>query len=168
VSDAERWAYAYALVPAAVVLAVGPTLAALAPGATRVDPGPVGWTGLPAVVAGLGLVVVSLRAFARAGTTPSPAERPDRLVTGGPLAHTRNPIYLGTVLATAGEALALGSAVVAGYAGALWTVYHLLVVYREEPALATAFGDDYEAYREQVPRWVPVPSSLPFPDRGPA
>jgi protein-S-isoprenylcysteine O-methyltransferase Ste14 len=145
----------YALVPALVVLGVGPALAVTAPSSTAVAvPDAVVATGTLVVAGGLALAVWGVQSFAAAAEAPSPVGRTATLVTDGALAHSRNPIYLGTVVAALGEAVALGSSVLAGYAAALWVVYHLLVVYREEPALATAFGAAYADYRESVPRWL--------------
>jgi protein-S-isoprenylcysteine O-methyltransferase Ste14 len=150
-SRTDWWAYCYALAPIGVVLCVGPILAAIGSGWHL---GPIRWAGVPTTVAGLGLVGLSLRAFARAGQTPSPVERPERLVTSGPLSRTRNPIYLGTVLAAAGEAILLSSILLCVYAATLWGVYHLIVVYVEEPKLRSTFGEDFDRYCRRVPRWI--------------
>lgn len=151
--SSDRRAYLFALAPV-VVLAVGTVLASL-PGAGVVGFGPLRAVGPPLALAGLALVGWAVHSFARAGEPPSPAGKPARLVTGGALAYTRNPLYLGTVLAAGGVGLALDAAVVVAYATLLWLVYHLLTVYREERALVAAFGEEYERYCEDVPRWIP-------------
>jgi len=146
-------AYLFALAPTLVVVAVAPGLATLpGPGV-----GPLWVAGPPLVACGLGLVGWAVHSFARAGVTPSPVRTPVRLAVTGVLAHTRNPLYLGTVLAAAGVGLTLDAAVVLGYAGLLALVYHLLAVYHEEPALRATFGDSYVRYCETVPRWLPRP-----------
>jgi len=155
VSRPRTLAYPYALAPALVAVAIGPVIALVGPpSATVAVPAPLVAVGVLAVVAGLAVAVWGVHSFAVGGTVPSPVGEPERLVTDGALAYSRNPIYLGTVVAAAGEALAFGAPALAGYAAALWLVYHLLVVYREEPALADAFGRDYEDYREAVSRWL--------------
>jgi protein-S-isoprenylcysteine O-methyltransferase Ste14 len=81
-------------------------------------------------------------------------EQPDRLVTSGPYALSRNPMYLGWAL------LHLGSGVLSGSA---WTVATLPLavasvhgeVRREEQRLADALGEDFERYRTTVPRYLP-------------
>jgi protein-S-isoprenylcysteine O-methyltransferase Ste14 len=79
----------------------------------------------------------------------------ESLVTAGPYAHVRNPMYLGTaigVLAFVGMSglwyAVLAAAVIMGvvYAGA--------VVY-EEAFLSARFGEEYRRYREAVPRLLP-------------
>lgn len=147
-----RWARPYAVVPLVAVAAAG--------GLAVVDPlrfglGPVRYAGALPVVAGAGLVARTAVTFGRAGETLSPVARPARLVTGGPLAATRNPMYLGVVVAVAGVAVLAGSPAVAGYAAALWLAYHAIVVLVEEPKLREAFGRDYDQYCERVPRWLP-------------
>lgn len=152
--SADPRAYLFALAPALVVVAVGPGLAFALPPVVAVPLGPLRLFGLPVVVAGLGLAGWSVHAFARAGEPPAHTSEPSVLVTDGPPAYTRNPIYLGTVAAALGEALLFESVVLAAYALALWGVYHLLVVYREEPALRAALGEPYTEYRDRVPRWL--------------
>lgn len=113
-----------------------------------------------AVVVSLILVLagLSLRAWAAAiagdHTRSSKIEAP-RLVTGGPFAHVRNPIYLGSFI--------LGFGMV-GLLGDLWLlVPHLLVfavffgaiVPAEENFLQRRFGEDYARYRRAVPKVIP-------------
>lgn len=151
-SQTSRRVGAYVVVPL-VASGASVVLARIDP--VRLSPGPVRYAGLLGVAAGLALVAWTVLTYSRAGETLSPVVRPDRLVTGGPLAWTRNPLYLGVVTAVAGVAVLTGSPVVGGYAGLLALVYHGVVVAVEEPKLAAAFGDAYRTYRERVPRWVP-------------
>lgn len=150
----DRRAYLFGLAPAVVVLAVGPALALGLPPLLAVDPGFVRYLGLPVLVGGLALAGLAVHAFARAEEPPSHASTPGRLVTDGPLAYSRNPIYLGTVVAALGEAFLLGSVLLAGYGLLLWVVYHVLVVVREEPKLRAELDGRYEDYCERVPRWL--------------
>lgn len=150
----DRWARPYAAVPlVAVALAVG--LATVDP--TRVAPGPVRLLGIVPLAAGVALVAWTALTFRRARETLSPVAEPARLVTDGPLAHTRNPMYLGVVASVAGVALLAGSPAAGGYAVLLLAVYHAVVVLVEEPKLRGAFGREYDRYRERVPRWLPSP-----------
>ena len=57
--------------------------------------GPWRWLGLLPVVAGIALAVAGERAFKRAGTAVLSFSEPSAVVTGGPFAFTRNPMYLG-------------------------------------------------------------------------
>lgn len=150
----DRRAYLFALAPALVVLAVAPALAFFFPSPFAPELGSLRFVGVPVAAAGLGLAVWAVDSFARAGEPPSPADKPARLVTEGALGHSRNPIYLGTVVAAAGAGVVFESVVVIGYAVLLWAVYHLLTVYKEEPELREELGEEYEEYCERVPRWL--------------
>lgn len=150
----ERRAYLFALAPALVVIAVAPVLAYLLPSPVPLDIGAFRLFGIPVVVAGIALALWAVDSFARAGETPSPAETSDRLVSDGAFSYTRNPIYLGTVVGGVGAGILLESVVVVGYAVLLWVVYHVLTVYKEEPALREKLGEEYEEYCDDVPRWL--------------
>ena len=45
----------------------------------------------------------------------------------------------------------------AWYAVAAAIFFHLLVIGYEEPRLRAQFGEQYEAYRRTVSRWIPHP-----------
>jgi protein-S-isoprenylcysteine O-methyltransferase Ste14 len=44
---------------------------------------------------------------------------------------------------------------VLGYGLVPWLGFHLFVVAYEEPTLQRTYGAEYEAFRTNVPRWVP-------------
>jgi protein-S-isoprenylcysteine O-methyltransferase Ste14 len=87
--------------------------------------------------------------------TPGPFDPPRRLVVRGPYRVVRNPMYVGAGLALAGAALVFRSGALATYAVAFMIVMNAFVHLYEEPALRRTFGDDYGAYCQQVPRWLP-------------
>ena len=148
----DWWVRTYIVVPlVASGSAVG--LACIDP--TRISLGLVRYAGVIAVTAGLALVAWTVLTYSRAGETLSPVVQPDRLVTTGPLAWTRNPLYLGVVTTVAGVAVFAGSPAVVGYCALLAVVYHGLVVGVEEPKLVAAFGGVYRSYYDRVPRWLP-------------
>ncbi len=87
---------------------------------------------------------------------------PDRLVSDGQYGVIRNPMYLGHLLFLAGLALVfrsrLGAVIFAGTAA--WYQQRVLA---DEAKLVARFGEEYEAYRRRVPRWIPrgIPEPLP-------
>jgi len=87
--------------------------------------------------------------------TPAPFDPPKELVVKGPYRFVRNPIYVGVTLALFGESILFESTVLFVYAILLLLVFHLWVVYYEEPALKRKFGESYERYCNTVPRWLP-------------
>lgn len=112
--------------------------------------------GLGAAVLFLSLAWIgwALLALVRAGNDPRP-DRPDRaLVTGGPFRLSRNPVYLGFVVAAAGVALVWGTLWAWLAVGALFLSLDLLVIRREEAYLARRFGDAYREYQRRVRRWL--------------
>jgi protein-S-isoprenylcysteine O-methyltransferase Ste14 len=117
---------------------------------------------LPAQVAGVLLigaglipVVGAFTEFARAGGTPLPLAPTRRLVVNGFHRYVRNPIYLGSLLIFAGEALLFGRLSLLAYAAVGWAGAAAFVRWYEEPALVRRFGAEYEAYRRAVPAWRP-------------
>jgi protein-S-isoprenylcysteine O-methyltransferase Ste14 len=106
--------------------------------------------------AGVSFSLNAARGFGRRGTTTNPVKLggSTALVTDGPFAYTRNPMYVGLAAALVANALARGSMKallpVAGYVA----VIDRLQIPREEASMAALFGDEYAAYRARVPRWV--------------
>ena len=67
----------------------------------------------------------------------------------------RNPLYLAIVMAVAGQALLFSRPVLLAYAAVVLAAFVAFVHWYEEPTLARRFGEQYEAYRRQVPGWWP-------------
>ncbi len=87
--------------------------------------------------------------------TPLPMLPTQTLLTTGPFQYCRNPMTLGTILAYLGIAIAAATAV--GIAAVL-IFGVLLVLYLkllEERELAERFGEQYLAYRREVPFILP-------------
>ena len=83
-----------------------------------------------------------------------PAAYPQKLVTEGPYAHTRNPRYVQMFLALIGWALLANYA--AGYLFALlWIPLAWVIVALEERELHRRFGAEYADYRARVSRFWP-------------
>jgi protein-S-isoprenylcysteine O-methyltransferase Ste14 len=82
-------------------------------------------------------------------------EKTLRLATGGPYAHTRNPLYVGSALLAVGVAVACASLASAA-AVVLYLVAFYPAVIREESAfLRRKFEGEYEAWAREVPLLVP-------------
>jgi hypothetical protein len=89
------------------------------------------------------------------GGGPGMDTPPERLVTSGPFALCRNPMYLGHVIFLAGLALSLRSWL--GAAIAVGTALFLQFrVRRDERRLAERFGEPYMQYCLRVKRWIPA------------
>jgi protein-S-isoprenylcysteine O-methyltransferase Ste14 len=115
------------------------------PGAVAVLIGGIGVLGCGAMLSTLGI-----------GTLPGREKLlPQEFLATGPFRFTRNPMSLAGVILLAGIALWYQSALGLAAAGVLFVLFHLLVVFVEEPGLEVRFGDSYRAYKRQVPRWLP-------------
>ena len=86
------------------------------------------------------------------------------LATGGPYAHTRNPLYLGSTLMGAGIALAAASPWAAAVTAAYFLVFYPSAVRGEAAFLAERFPESYLPWAEAVPlfrarsaAWPPLP-----------
>lgn len=112
--------------------------------------------GLLLVTVGWGILLWCFRDFVIKGRgTPAPYDPPRALVTAGLYRFTRNPMYVGLVIANLGFALGFESRAMAIYAAVIWLGFHLRVLIYEEPVLRKSFETDYEAYCARVPRWFP-------------
>jgi protein-S-isoprenylcysteine O-methyltransferase Ste14 len=119
----------------------------------------VGWGALPGAMligAGLLLVVRTVALFARVGEgTLAPWDPTARLVVVGPYRHVRNPMISGVALILLGAAAVFGSLPLALWFAAFALVNAVYMPLVEEPGLRRRFGEQYERYRANVPRWLP-------------
>lgn len=107
--------------------------------------------------AGAALALFCILTFVFVGRgTPAPFDPPRRLVVRGPYRLVRNPMYLGAGAAVLGAALFYQSLALVGYAALFFLVFHLFVVWYEEPTLRRMFGREYETYCQNVGRWWPI------------
>jgi protein-S-isoprenylcysteine O-methyltransferase Ste14 len=79
------------------------------------------------------------------------------LVTDGPFAWSRNPIYTGNGLIWMGMAVVAGISWFIPLAVTAFAVEYGLIVRYEEAVLESTFGEAYLAYKGRTPRWVPRP-----------
>jgi protein-S-isoprenylcysteine O-methyltransferase Ste14 len=118
---------------------------------------------LVTVLIGLGVALVGegLRfwgvLYAGSATRTTGRVGADRLVTDGPYAHVRNPLYVGNFF------LSLGTVLMC-WAWMPWMVLVLMgafavqygsIVREEERFLRGRFGRDYDEYCRHVRRWLP-------------
>ena len=112
--------------------------------------------GIAIFFAGLLLAVSTITLFSKLGNgTLAPWDPTSKMIITGPYAYVRNPMITGIVLILLGEALMLFS-----WAIALWTVIFLIInmfyfALSEEPGLRKRFGQEYEEYSRNVPRYIP-------------
>jgi protein-S-isoprenylcysteine O-methyltransferase Ste14 len=117
--------------------------------------------GLPLAFAG---EAIRCWAVGYSGTTTRAASvTAPNLVTAGPYAYMRNPLYAGNFVTAAGFALAFTGrnipferlGLIAASLGTMLAVYATIVPH-EERYLRTTFGARYEEYASRVPRALPL------------
>lgn len=128
------------------------------------------WHGLMTPLSWLsGLLVVSfgetLRLWGVAAAGPETRRRSrvvTRLVTHGPFAWMRNPLYFGNFFIWTGFSLVAGLQWFVPVAVVVFALEYTPIVRYEEAVLETTFGDEYRRYKKRTRRWVPVaPTSEP-------
>ena len=89
------------------------------------------------------------------GGGPGLESPPERLVSTGPYAYTRNPMYLGHVIYLTGLTLTLRSWFGAALTVAVAIWFHIRVL-GDEKKLAIKLGQPYIDYLKSVKRWIPA------------
>jgi protein-S-isoprenylcysteine O-methyltransferase Ste14 len=122
--------------------------------------------GLPIAIAG---ELVRCWAVGYSGvTTRGDVVTAPKLVTSGPYAHVRNPLYVGNFITALGFALAFTGknsfgarlGLIGGSLGTMAAVYATIIPH-EEQFLRSQFGEEFERYCERVPPIVPQAEALP-------
>ena len=126
--------------------------------------GPEAWPGPPAVlalaaaagaVAGAAIVVWSQQALGVQWSLTARLVAQHRLITGGPYARVRHPIYGAMILMLVATGIVRTTPLVTGAALALYIIGTLIRVRAEETLMSEAFGVDWDRYRRSVPALVP-------------
>lgn len=106
---------------------------------------------LKSIVAGSLIVIPGL---ILRGIASGFVQKNTQLTMAGPYAHTRNPLYLGSVILAAGFAVAARSLWIAIIFLALFLLIYVPVVRSEEDFLRAHFPE-FNDYARRVPRFVP-------------
>ena len=112
------------------------------------------WRVISPLLGGIVIAVIANRLFARRETVIHPFAEPSALVVEGPFRYTRNPMYLGFILALVGFALLLGTLTPWLVIVPFGLILDRKFVRHEQRTMEERFGDDYRAYRQRVRRWI--------------
>ena len=77
------------------------------------------------------------------------------LVTSGPFARVRNPLYVGNFILTYGLVVLSKIAWLTWVFPIAFFLQYSAIVAWEERILSRTFGTEYEEYRREVPAWIP-------------
>ncbi|MCG7540197.1 isoprenylcysteine carboxylmethyltransferase family protein [Pseudoalteromonas sp. CO348] len=116
---------------------------------------PFNLLGLVPIALGFALAKSGSKLFAKEETNIMTFNKPDKLVEAGVFQYTRNPMYLGFVIALLGYAVLIGGA----FVSFLFVIAFLLIADRwyiqfEEKMMEQTFGDAYLRYQRRVRRWL--------------
>jgi protein-S-isoprenylcysteine O-methyltransferase Ste14 len=126
--------------------------------------GPAAWAGSPdamaaaaAVMTVVGALVVvwSQDALGVQWSLTARLVAQHRLITSGPYAYVRHPIYSAMILMLVGTGIVRTTPLVTGAALALYVIGTLVRIRAEEALMEEAFGVDWDRYRRRVPALVP-------------
>ncbi len=116
---------------------------------------PLNLFGALMMIIGLGIASWHSNLFQKMGTNIMTFDEPDVLVKNGLFRYSRNPMYLGFVIATFGCAVLLQGGIISFI---LALVFALITdrwyIRFEEREMTKKFGDDYIDYCKEVRRWV--------------
>jgi protein-S-isoprenylcysteine O-methyltransferase Ste14 len=112
--------------------------------------------GLILLMPGTVLLIWTWIQFLMAKGTPVPINPPQKLITGGLYAYSRNPMLLGIFLIVFATGLLTGSLSLTLLFAPLFVVFfYLQITLVEEREMELKFGQDYLDYKKRVPRFFP-------------
>jgi protein-S-isoprenylcysteine O-methyltransferase Ste14 len=112
----------------------------------------ISWAGVILCLGGLALFLLSLISFGRSFRVGIDPDHPDRLVTTGVFAFSRNPIYVAFELVLLGQFLTFSNSILLIYIVAGAGLIHRQVL-REEEFLKMHYGRKYAEYCAHVRRY---------------
>jgi protein-S-isoprenylcysteine O-methyltransferase Ste14 len=117
------------------------------------------WRHKPAgmILIALGMIppLVSIGQFFLVGTQVHPTSKTNnKLVTSGFFALTRNPMYLGLIVACTGVALWFGRPLMFLAPRLVFMIENWAFIPYEETKMRRQFGDAFDAYCKRVRRWI--------------
>jgi protein-S-isoprenylcysteine O-methyltransferase Ste14 len=113
----------------------------------------VSWAGVCFCLAGLLTMLLSLISFGRSFRVGIDTEHPDKLVTTGIFALSRNPVYVAFAAVLLGQFLIFPNWILLAYmVGGVW-LFHRQVLLEEE-YLKSHYGQEYAEYCDRVRRYL--------------
>jgi protein-S-isoprenylcysteine O-methyltransferase Ste14 len=113
----------------------------------------IAWIGVGLCAVGLLVLVASLVSFGRSFRVGIDVDQPDKLVTTGIFAVSRNPIYVGFALVLVGQFLVFPNWVPLLYLVAGLLLFHRQVL-REESFMRQHYSQEYADYCRRVRRYL--------------
>lgn len=112
--------------------------------------------GLILLVPGAAAVIWTYAQFFGAGGTPVPINPPQKLITTGLYAYSRNPMLMGIFLVFFGVGVLIGSiSLTFIFSPLLVLFFYFQITKVEEKEMELKFGQAYRDYKQRVPRFFP-------------
>ena len=120
-------------------------------------PNVISWlVSVPLIAIGVAATAWSAFHFLRLKGTPVPFNPPPTLVTTGPYRFSRNPMLTGVFLVLFGIGFAIKSLSLVVFFTPLFVLANVWELKEiEEPELVKRLGEDYVAYRQRTPMFIP-------------
>lgn len=120
-------------------------------------PNVISWlVSIPLMAIGVAATAWSVSHFLRVKGTPVPFNPPPTLVTTGPYRFSRNPMLTGVFLVLFGIGFAIKSLSLVVFFTPLFVLANVWELKEiEEPELVKRLGEDYVAYRQRTPMFIP-------------
>lgn len=118
------------------------------------------WISYPFNLGGMLLIMVGFVVIGRARglfarhETSLTFKRPTFFVREGVYTRTRNPIYVGMVLALFGLGICMRNGASIAVAIGFFAVMNWFIVAKEERIMTEVFGEEYVDYKKRVRRWI--------------
>ncbi|HEY0668155.1 MAG TPA: isoprenylcysteine carboxylmethyltransferase family protein [Sphingobacteriaceae bacterium] len=112
--------------------------------------------GIIFLVSGIALFIWTVYLFWAFGKgTLAPWTPTQKLIIMGPYKYCRNPMISGVFFILLGETMLLNSLNILIIAGVFFVINTIYFILKEEPDLYKRFGNEYDVYKKNVPRWIP-------------
>ena len=107
------------------------------------------------IILGLLISGMAIGLFRSVGAEISPTSKTNaKLVTTGPYAFTRNPMYVGVMLASLGVALWFGRPLMFVTPLIIFAITNFVLIPFEEAKMRRQFAAAFDAYTKKVRRWL--------------
>lgn len=118
--------------------------------------GPTWFIAMLLIAVGAGVTAWSVLHFLKVKGTPVPFNPPPEIVTTGPYRFARNPMLTGVFLLLFGIGFAIKSLSLVVFFTPLYILANVWELNEiEEPELVKRLGEEYVAYRQRTPMFIP-------------
>lgn len=115
---------------------------------------PFNLLGIGGIIIGLYVALSGKKTFQKLETPLMPGEKPKKLVEEGLFKISRNPMYLGFIVALVGVAALFGSLIAFISPIVFFIVINFILIPLEEKLMEKTFGKKYLEYKKRVRRWI--------------